>query len=74
MTQMLLFLVDDLSWVWITVPPHISRKFTINMLALTLDKTNAIKVIMKHSPQHSLRVGYDEEWTDDFVNTKFLAL
>jgi hypothetical protein len=31
------------------------------MLALTLDTTNAMKVIMKNSPQHPLRVGYDEE-------------
>jgi hypothetical protein len=31
------------------------------MLALTLDKMNAIKVTMKNSPQHPLRFGYDEE-------------
>jgi len=39
----------------------ISRKFTIDMLALTLDKMNTIKVILKNSPQHPLRVGYYEE-------------
>jgi len=66
--------VDDLFWVWITVLPYISRRFTTDILALTLDKMNAIKVTMKNSPQHPLRVGDDEEWTDDFVNTKFLAL
>jgi len=35
------------------------------MLALTPDKMNAIKVIMKNSPQHPLSVRYDEELTDD---------
>jgi hypothetical protein len=43
-------------------------------LFLNLDKTNIIKFISNESPQHSLKIGYVERYTEKSINTKFLGL
>jgi hypothetical protein len=53
---------------------HMSKWFTVNKLALNLDKTNIIKFITSNSPQYALSIGYDENYIEESVNTKFLGL
>jgi hypothetical protein len=50
-----------------------SKWFTSNKLVLNLDKTNIIKFITNH---HSmiLKIGYDEKYIEESMNTKFLGL
>jgi hypothetical protein len=52
-----------------TVPSHMSKWFTANMLVLELYKTNVIQFITNSSSQHSLNIGNEEE----SVNTTFLG-
>jgi hypothetical protein len=48
-----------------------SKWFTSNKLALNLDKTN---VIYNKSPQYDLKIGYDEKYIEESINTKFPGL
>jgi hypothetical protein len=57
-----------------TVLSHMSICFTSNKLVLNLDKTNIIKFITNKSPQYDLKIGYDEKYTEESINTKFLGL
>jgi hypothetical protein len=51
-----------------------SEQFSVNKVALNLNKTNIIKFKTKNSPQHTLSVGYKERSMEETVNTKFLGL
>jgi hypothetical protein len=51
-----------------------SKWFTANKLALNLDKTNIIQLITNNSQQYALSIGYNEEYIEESVNTKFLGL
>jgi hypothetical protein len=53
---------------------HLSKWFTANKLALSLDKTNIITLIRNNSPQYPLSIGYNDKYTEESVNTKFLGL
>jgi hypothetical protein len=53
---------------------HISKLFTANKLALSLDKTNTMKFITNYSPQYTLKIGHIEKYIEASVNTKFLRL
>jgi hypothetical protein len=43
-------------------------------LSLNLEKTIVIKFITQNSPQYPLNIGYNEEYVEEAVNTKFLGL
>jgi hypothetical protein len=51
-----------------------SKWFTSNKLVLNLDKSNIIKFITDKSPQYDLKIGYDEKYIEESINTKFLGL
>jgi hypothetical protein len=50
-----------------------SKWFTSNKLVFNLDKTNVIKIYNK-SPQYDLKIGCDEKYIEESINTKFLSL
>jgi hypothetical protein len=37
-------------------------------------KLNVIKVITKNSPQYPLNIEYNDKYTEEHINTKFLGL
>jgi hypothetical protein len=43
-------------------------------LVLNLHKTNIIKFITNKSSPYDLKIGYDEKYIEESINTKFLAL
>jgi predicted metallopeptidase len=51
-----------------------SKWFTSNKLVLNLEKTNTVKFITKKSLQYDLKIGYDEKYIEELINTKFLGL
>jgi hypothetical protein len=53
---------------------HMSKWFTPNKLVLNLDKTNIIKFIINISPQYDLKIGYNEKYIEETINTKFFCL
>jgi hypothetical protein len=55
-----------------TVLSHMSKWF--NNLVLNLAKTNIINFITHKSPQHDLKIVYDDKYIEDSINTKFLGL
>jgi hypothetical protein len=48
-----------------------SKWFAAKRLALKFDKYNKM---YNNSPQHALNIVYSGEYTEESVNTKFLAL
>jgi hypothetical protein len=50
-----------------------SKWFTSNKLVLNPDKIN-IKFIINKSPQYDIKIGYDEKYIEEPINTKFLGL
>jgi hypothetical protein len=56
------------------VVSFISRWFAENKLTLNLNKTNIIKFITYNSPQFLISIGYDDEYIEESVHTKFLGL
>jgi hypothetical protein len=50
-----------------------SKWFPANKLSLNQDKINAINFI-KNSPQYPLHIWYNDKYTEEAVNTKFLRL
>jgi hypothetical protein len=51
-----------------------SKWFTSNKLVLNLDKTNIIKFITNKSSRNDLKIGYNEKYIEESINTKFLGL
>jgi hypothetical protein len=51
-----------------------SKWFTPNKLVLNLDKISIIKFIINKSPQYDLKIGYDEKYIEESINTKFFGL
>jgi hypothetical protein len=48
--------------------------FSTNKLSLILDKINVIKFITGDSPQYPLNIVYNDKYTEEAVNIKFLGL
>jgi hypothetical protein len=65
---------DDFHTMSDIVLSQMSKCFSADKLALTLDKINIIKFIIKNSPQHALSIGYKNKYIEWTVNTKFLGL
>jgi hypothetical protein len=65
---------DDFSTLSNTVLSHMSKLFTFNKLVLNLNKTNIIKHITNKSPQYDFKIGYDEKYIEESINTKFFGL
>jgi hypothetical protein len=63
---------DDFSTISNTILCHMSKWFTSNKLVLNLDKS-IIKFITNHHSM-SLKIGYDEKYIEESINTKFLGL
>jgi hypothetical protein len=57
-----------------TVLSDMSKWSTSNKLVLNLDETNIIRFITNKSPQYLLKIGYDEKYIEESINTKFLGL
>jgi hypothetical protein len=55
-------------WFQIQFLSYMSKWFTVNKLALNVDKTNIIKFVTNNLPQYAFSIAYDES-----VNTKFLV-
>jgi hypothetical protein len=51
-----------------------SKWFSANKLSLNLYKTNLIKFITESSPQYPLKIGYNDKYIDEAVNSKLLGL
>jgi hypothetical protein len=51
-----------------------SKWFTSNKFILNIDKTNIIKFVTDESSQCHLKIDYDEKYTEESINTKFLGL
>jgi hypothetical protein len=65
---------DDFSTISNPVLSHMSKQFTSNKLVLNLDKTNVVKFITNKSSQYDLKIFYDEKYTEESINTKFLGV
>jgi hypothetical protein len=51
-----------------------SKWFTVNKVALSLDKMKITKLATNNSPQCALSVGYNGKYIEESANTKFLGL
>jgi hypothetical protein len=65
---------DDFPTMSNTVLSHMSKWFTSNKLVLNLNKAIIIKLITNQSPQYDLKIGYNEKYIEESINTKFLGL
>jgi hypothetical protein len=45
----------------------VSTWFSVDKLALNLDKTNIIKFIINNLPQHNFSIGYKEKYVEESV-------
>jgi hypothetical protein len=64
---------EDFSTISQTVLFHMSKWFTSNKLVLNLSKTNIIKFITNKSPQYDLKIGYDNKYIEESINTNSLV-
>jgi hypothetical protein len=48
--------------------------FAANNLVINLEKTNIMEFITKNSLNSTLYIGYEENYIEETVNTKFLSL
>jgi hypothetical protein len=53
---------------------HMSKSFTVNVLALDLDKINIMKFITNNMPQHASSIGYNGKYIEESVNMKFSGM
>jgi hypothetical protein len=51
-----------------------SEWFTSNKLGLNLNEAKAMTFITNKSPEYEIKIGYDENYTAESINTKFLGL
>jgi hypothetical protein len=51
-----------------------SKWFTSNKLVPNLDKTNIMQFVTNKSPQYGLKIGYDEKYVEESINTNLFGL
>jgi hypothetical protein len=51
-----------------------SKRFTANKLARSLDKTKIINFVTNYSPERALSIGYFGKYFEELANTKLIGL